>query len=487
MKALTLRQQTQISLILFLWVFINSCTYDKAEPSYEGLGYPQEIGKIIVNKCATSGCHNDKNKEAAGGLSLETWNKLFEGSRGGAVAIPYRPDFSTLIYYTNSYNEFGAIQLTPKMPVGGQPLSKEEMQLLYNWVLQGAPDADGHVKFSDNPNRKKFYAANQGCDVVTVFDAETKLVMRYASVGASPSTEAPHMIRVAPNNQFWCVSYLAGSYFQKFSAIDNSLIGQVNLGFGSWNTFAITKDSKTAYAIDWNSNGKVATIDLVNMTATIVGGFIFPHGSALNATDDTLYVTSQMSNYIFKIPVNDFGNMEQVSLNSFPPTNGSSLDPHEVAFSPDGSKYFVTCQKSHEVRVMKTANDSLLAIIPVGEYPQEMSVSSTMPYLFVSCMEDTTSNPLQRGSIAIINYQTHAFIKSVYAGYQSHGVAVDDVNKRVYITNRNINSNGPAPHHSSVCGGRNGYVTAIDMNTLQLIPGYKAEVSVDPYGLGITH
>jgi hypothetical protein len=46
---------------------------------------------------------------------------------------------------------------------------------------------------------------------------------------------------------------------------------------------------------------------------------------------------------------------------------------------------------------------------------------------------------------------------------------------------------GPAPHHSSVCNGRNGYMTAIDLNSLLLIPNFQAEVSVDPYGVGITH
>jgi hypothetical protein len=37
--------------------------------------------------------------------------------------------------------------------------------------------------WSDNPNRKKYYVLNQGCDVVTVFDAETQLPMRYITVG----------------------------------------------------------------------------------------------------------------------------------------------------------------------------------------------------------------------------------------------------------------------------------------------------------------
>ena len=90
------------------------------------------------------------SKEAAAGLSLETWDKLFEGARGGAVVIPYRTDFSTFMYYTNSYNELGTIQLTPKMPINENALSKDEMQILYDWISVGAPNNQGFIKFSDN-------------------------------------------------------------------------------------------------------------------------------------------------------------------------------------------------------------------------------------------------------------------------------------------------------------------------------------------------
>lgn len=463
-----------------------TCTKDVGNLDYTSGGFPQDVGEIIVNKCATAGCHNDISKSAAAGLSLETWDKMFEGSRAGAVVIPYRPDFSTFIYYTNSFNEFGTIQLNPKMPIGNSPLTYDEMKTLYDWVLQGAPNASGFVKFSDNPNRKKFYTGNQGCDEVTVFDAGSMLAMRYVKVGATSNTEAPHMVKVAPNNQFWCASYLGGAYFQKFSVSDNSLLGQVNVTVGSWNTFAISSNSQTAYVVDW-SGGRIAIVNLNNMTVQIMSGFVYPHGSALNENSDTLYLTAQSGNFVYKIPVSDFGNYEEKSMDGNPPLSNNSLNIHEILFSPDDSKYFVTCQNTNEIRIIKKSNDGLLAAVPVGVYPQEMGISTVLPYLFVSCTEDNVTFPGKTGSIYVINYLTSAVVATIYAGHQSHGIAVDDVNKRVYITNRNVTNGGPAPHHSAACAGRNGYVTAIDMNTLELIQGYKAEVSVDPYGAGITH
>ncbi|MFM7729348.1 MAG: hypothetical protein ACKO7B_21800, partial [Flavobacteriales bacterium] len=73
---------------------------------------------------------------------------------------------------------------------------------------------------------------------------------------------------------------------------------------------------------------------------------------------------------------------------------------------------------------------------------------------------------------------------------QPHGIAVDDDHELVYVANLNIDSNGPAPHHVSDCGGRNGYVTCINQQTLQLVtipatsgPPYtfKLEVLRAPY------
>lgn len=452
------------------------------EPDWQGSGYPEEIGKIIIGSCAVTGCHNNQSKDAVAGLSLETWEKMMEGGRGGACVIPYRPDYSTLLYYINTYSDLG-LTLKPTMPFRNSPLSRTDVSLIKDWILKGAPNYNGFVKFSDNPSREKIYLANQGCDVVAIFDAQSNIVMRYIDVGIKPEIEAPHMVKVSPDNQYWYVVFYNSSVIQKFRTSDNTLVGSINITDGLWNTITITSDSKKAFVVEWQSNGRIAYVDLEKMALVeIWNGLAYPHGSAINKTDDTVYVTGQTGNFIYKIPVNDFLGKQQVSLN--PPnavSSVSSLDPHDILFNQDYSKYYITCEKSNEVRVMQTAGDKLLAVIPTAQFPVEMSMSSSMPYLFVSCMEDTSINPKQHGQIAVINTNTNTVIKYIYSGHQPHDISVDDVHKRVYVGNRNATGGGPAPHHSSVCNGRNGYVTIIDMNTLELLPGFKTEVSVDPY------
>ena len=69
---------------------------------------------------------------------------------------------------------------------------------------------------------------------------------------------------------------------------------------------------------------------------------------------------------------------------------------------------------------------------------------------------------------------------NVKIGYQPHGIAVDDSKKLLYVASRNVQSNGPTPHHTSQCLGRNGFVNFIDLNSFTVLPK-RYELSVDPY------
>ena len=334
--------------IILLQIGFQACKYDKAEPDYTVKGYPQEIGKIITTKCAVTGCHDDVSKEAAAGLSLENWDKMMDGSRGGAVVIPYRPDYSTFLYCINTFDDLG---------------------------------------------------------------------------------------------------------------------------------------------LDSNSDGKILYINLENMTLIqTYTNFIFPYGATINQNQDTIYVTALRGNFIYKIPINDPANFSTIILDGSSTVNTTNaIGPSSIVFSNDNSTYYVTCQISNEVRVMQASNDSLIAVIPTGQFPVEMALSSTMPYLFVSCMEDKTIDPNVRGQVAVINTNTNTIIKYIYTGHQPHALAINNSTGKVYVANRNVSNDGPHSHHTSVCGGKNGYITIIDINTLMLVPGFKTEVSVDPYGMAITH
>jgi DNA-binding beta-propeller fold protein YncE len=371
------------------------------------------------------------------------------------------------------------------MPLYKSPLSRDEVQTIKTWIDNGAPDINGNIMWSDNPNRKKYYVLNQGCDVVTVFDAATQLPIRYINVGNNPSVpESPHMIRISPDGKFWYVVFVANHILQKYRTADDSFVGEVSLGaYQNWNTIAISDNGKRAYCVSWQANSRLAIVDIEHMTLLNnigAGNFTDAHGIALNTTNDTIYITRQTGNYIFKIDTALSG-FNEVTIDGSGISNQTSLlDPHEITFSPDGSTYFVTCQKSNEVRVMSTAGDILLQTINTGLYPLEFAKSISRNKLYVTCQDHPSVYPNVKGSVTVIDMTTYQ-ANNYSVGYQPHGIAIDEVNGYVIVASRNILTNGPTPHHTGVCG-RNGFVNYFNINTMQLL-SKKTEVASDPYSV----
>jgi DNA-binding beta-propeller fold protein YncE len=464
-------------------IIISSCTKDSAPPVFGD--YPTEIGKIFAYRCATSGCHNESSANGAAGLSLATYASLFKGSVNGSPVIPYRSDFSSLCFFINTFDDLGPKTL-PTMPINSNSLSRNEVETIKAWIDAGAPDINGNIMWSDNPDRKKFYVLNQGCDVVTVFDATTQLPMRYITVGKTDQPEIPHRVEVSHDGKYWYVIFTGSSILQKFRVSDDSFVSEVNLGpYQNWSSLTISNDNKRAYCVSWQFSSRLAVVDLENMALkNNVGGgnFTQGHGVALNKNNDTLYITNQYGNYIYKIDTALSGfNEIIIDTSSFTTTASGVIDPHEIMFSADGSKYFVTCQASHEVRVMSTHGDQLLQVINTGDFPQEIARSVTRNKLYISCSEGMSGNNT-RGSVTVIDMGTLS--SSTYpVGYQPHGIALDETNGYVIVASRNLATAGPAPHHSSVCG-RNGFVSYFDINTMQLL-NKKTEVAADPYSVSV--
>lgn len=470
-------------------IIAGSCKHEPFNPLPNGNGnYPDEVAKIILNKCATTGCHNNASYEGAGGLNLTKWGKLFEGGNTGAAVIPYRPDFSTLCFYTNTDTSLGPT-LIPTMPVNSQPLSKEEYIILRDWIAEGAQDANGHVKFADNPARNKIYVTNQLCDVVTVFDTETLLQMRYITVGNKPAEEFPRTVHVSPDKKHWYVSFFANSdIVQKFSAVDDRLVGEISLGTGAWTSFVISSDSRYGYFVDNNNPGKVAYADLEKMqlltTYTFDDKFRYPSGIILDKTSNKLVVGNTSGNYVYEIDITNPIQPEIKELvidGSMELQYHSSINPAEFINDGEGN-CIIACGGSNEIRFMDVNTGVIKHIIPVGAFPAHMAYSAQQKKLFITCPQDGKSFPGNKGSVIVIDMNTYTILKRINSGYQPFGIAVDDKRGIAAVVNANLSPDGNEPHHSTDCGGRNGNVTFIDLQTLELIPGLRSEVAVFPYG-----
>ncbi len=478
-------QKRHLICFLFLLILTVFFSCQKDEAIIDTANYPREIGKILVGKCATSGCHNDASYKIASGLNLSSWSNLMKGSKVGSVIIPFNSNMSSLLYFINTYSDLG-LSNGPTMPLNSDKLTREEVVLIKNWINNGAPDENGNVAFPPSSDRSKFYVAHTSCKIVCVFDAETGLQMRYIKVVNDDESSTAHQVKVSPDGKFWYVCYTNnGKYLRRYSTYDDSFAGEIFIGAADWNTFSFTLDSKKAYVIDWSSSGKVAECDLINMRVIDTTRYNFyPHGSAISPNGQYLYFTATTGNFLYKKNLAN-GNIDFIPLisNDVPGLPSSVYNPHEILFSNDGTRFYVSCQNEKTIRVFNAQTDDCIATIPINGSTLEMSLAPSSNLLFVSSW-DANQFAGTVGAVAVINTTTNTLIKYINTGTEPHGIAVDEKNKKVYVANRNINSSGPLPHHTSICGGRNGYVSFIDLNTLE-ITGNRIEVSVDPYSVSL--
>jgi YVTN family beta-propeller protein len=469
--------------ILILTCLLAACTHPPTVYTGE---YPDDVRTIIDNKCASAGCHNDKSFQNAANLRMDRWEHLWKGSGTGSVIIPYNAANSSLCYFINTDPSLGPV-LQPQMPINAAPLTAAQYQLIVNWINAGAPDKVGNIAFStDAAKRQKIYISQQGCDLIAVIDAETNLIMRYIKIGKTSSIEVAHCLRFSPDGKYCYVAFTSGEYLQKIDVEKDEVIGDVFLGAGSWNLFKVSDDGKSLLITDYDK-GKLKFIDLTTMSVSFtLEDFINPHGIASNPTFDTFLITSQFGNTVYRVTKK--GQVRFYSLDGNEPNFlNQTLDPHEIIMSPDRTKYFVTCQASNEVRVMDAKTNKLIKVIPVGTYPQEFAISNVKPYLFVGCQEEESAEfPNFKGVVYVIDYNTLALVKRIPGPfYQIHGITIDDQRARLYIASRNVATSGPAPHHSSECGGRNGFYNVYDINTLQPLTNRRFESSVDPYSADV--
>lgn len=214
-------------------------------------------------------------------------------------------------------------------------------------------------------------------------------------------------------------------------------------------------------------------------------GLRYPLGITINKGDNKLYITAKEGNYIYSLNISNplLPIIKEISLEpNIPISTNPTLNPYQIILNADESKYYITCTKASELRVLNTSNDSVVEIYSTGSNPTELQLSITNGYLFVSCLGIPTTN--RKSSIQVFDTKNKQFIADIYAGHDSKGIAFDPLTNKLFVANRNISAGGPSAHHDPVCDGKNGYITAIDVNLLKLIPSYSAEISVDPYFIG---
>jgi YVTN family beta-propeller protein len=102
--------------------------------------------------------------------------------------------------------------------------------------------------------------------------------------------------------------------------------------------------------------------------------------------------------------------------------------PLELLFSPDGSRLYVLCQQSEEVRVLNAATYAVIKNIAVGHVPRGISLSPSGDRLFVTNTWDDT--------LSVIDTQSLSVVATWPVGAEPSGVVEDRAGKLLFVANR---------------------------------------------------
>jgi YVTN family beta-propeller protein len=104
------------------------------------------------------------------------------------------------------------------------------------------------------------------------------------------------------------------------------------------------------------------------------------------------------------------------------------LSPGELAISPDGSRLYVVCETSDELRVVNTQNGSLIKRIAVGHVPRGLSLSSDGKQIYVANSWTDT--------ISVIDAEKLETVRTLATGFEPISAVADRRGETLYVANR---------------------------------------------------
>ncbi len=149
---------------------ISSCKHDPpislepVEVSTSEISFRDQVQPILNSNCNMSGCHNASS--AAEGVNLSSFASIMSDDE---LVVRFKPDESELMEELRGYGRKGSMP-----PPGQQPLSSEQINVLKQWILEGA--------------RNSFWAQGP-CDTVTSsYASQIEPIMNTACNGCHSQT-----------------------------------------------------------------------------------------------------------------------------------------------------------------------------------------------------------------------------------------------------------------------------------------------------------
>jgi len=93
------------------------------------ISYFRQIRPVLQRQC--QGCHQPASKQAD--LLLTSYEGFRSGGKSGPAFLAGKPDQSLVLAYLKGDRQ-------PRMPLGGEPLPAEQIDLFRRWIGEGGND-----------------------------------------------------------------------------------------------------------------------------------------------------------------------------------------------------------------------------------------------------------------------------------------------------------------------------------------------------------
>lgn len=149
------------------------------------VSYVKQIHPMLVEKCGD--CHG--GAKPSSGLDVTAFSALMKGGKQGLALVPGKPDASALIDYVRGLHK-------PRMPMGSDPLTVDEVHLLREWIAAGAHNDTDQKLLNTPPGYEPLDAPHNNQPVedeagLTLQQIRAKHIARLPAAPRIPRTKAP--------------------------------------------------------------------------------------------------------------------------------------------------------------------------------------------------------------------------------------------------------------------------------------------------------
>lgn len=304
-----------------------------------------------------------------------------------------------------------------------------------SWVgaaLFGAACA-GAADGPEDPPR--LYVTSGFTDRIHVLDARDGTTLRTVSLDRRRTeTDEPHGVTVSADGRHWYATLAHGHpTLWKFETDGDRLVGRLQLDMPGAARVELTPDGRRAFIPDYWRGGpgeesRVAVVDVHDLTVAALPVVCpAPHHAAVDPAGTRVAVTCSLSDEIVLMDAASAETLARVPAGPDPAAGTTRYTPMNVAWSPDGARFFVTMAGSAEVRAFSRAGQPEGAVA-VGAMPAQIAGSPDGRVLVVANRRG--------GSVSVLDPATLAEVRRIELAGAAfpHGVALDPAGEVAYVT-----------------------------------------------------